>query len=63
MRAPDDVLLDYWPFVEFLGHVMRRNSDNFHATLVGLMIRFTADKCRQKRMVDIDDALFVLGGE
>jgi hypothetical protein len=42
---------------------MAGGSDQLHAALEGLMIRFRSDESGKKRMVDIDHAQQVLGDE
>src|SRR5581483_2704762 len=56
-------LLDDRPVVELLGHVVAGGADQLDAALVRLVIRLRADERRQERMVDVDDAVAILGDE
>ncbi len=51
------VLLDDRPGVEFGGHVMTGRADDFHAAIVGRVIGPGSGEGRQKRMMDVDDAV------
>ena len=51
------VLLDDRPVVELFRDVVRSRSNQLHSSLKGLLVWLCAYKRRQKRMIDVDDAL------
>ena len=51
----DDVLLDDWTFIQIVRGIVRRGSDDFHASVIGLPIGIGADESGQEGVVDIDD--------
>src|SRR5258706_12058124 len=55
MADSHDVLLDDGAVVQLLRHVVARGSNQLDAPVIRLMIRTRPDKCRQKRVVNIDD--------
>src|SRR5579863_2569860 len=59
MRDTDHVLLDDWSVVEYFGDVMAGCADELDAALESLMIRARSNKRRQKRVVNVDNALRV----
>src|SRR6476661_1036139 len=56
MTGRNDLLRNDRTFVQFIGHKMRRSANQFYAALECLTVWAGAGECRQKRMVDIDDA-------
>src|SRR5271157_822848 len=54
---PDHILLDDGAVVEHFGNVMTGGADDLHSTLKGLMVGAGANKRRQKRVVNVDDAM------
>src|ERR1700686_2745199 len=57
VRDADDVLFDDRAVVQDFGNVVAGCPDQLYAALKGLMIRACAHKCRQERVVNVDDAL------
>ncbi len=55
----DNVLLDNGAVVQDFRNVMSGCADQLDAALERLVVRLRADKGRQKRMMDVDDALRV----
>ena len=58
MSHTRDVLVNDRPFVEFARGVMRGSSDQLHPTRMRLMIWPPSRKCRQERVMDVDDGSF-----
>ena len=50
-----DVLLDDGTFVQISRDVMARGANQFHATIIRLVVRPGPNKTRQKAVVDVDD--------
>jgi len=59
----DHILFDDGPFIEIVGNEVCGSTDNFHTALERLPVGFRTDKCRQEGMVNVDDALTVVGHE
>src|SRR6185295_6766195 len=57
----DDVLGDDWPGVEVVGDDVSCGADDFDTAHISLVIGFSADECRQERMVDIDHPVAITG--
>ena len=57
VRDPDHILFNDRPGVKIGCHVMACGSDQFHSSLIGLMIGLGTDECREERMVYIYDAV------
>ena len=57
------ILLDDGAIVEDFRNVMTGRADQLHTTRKRLMIRFGTNKCRQKRVVNINDSLWILVDE
>ena len=57
------VLLDDRAGIKFSGHIMAGRTDDLHATLKGRVIGTRPGERRQERMVDIDNALWVVTHE
>ena len=60
MRDAHQVLLDNRTIVENFRDVVAGGANQLHSPLKSLVVRFGADKGRQERMVDVDDALRIL---
>ena len=56
-------LFDDWTFIEIHGHVVTRGPDQLHSAQEGLMVRFGADESGEKRMMNVDDAIGLVGNE
>ena len=56
-------LFDDWTFIQIHGHVVACGPDQFHAAQEGLMVGLGADEGGKKRMMDIDNAIGILGNE
>ena len=50
-----DVLLDDGTFIQIVRGIVRRGSDDFHASVIGLPIGVGADERGQEGVMDIDD--------
>src|SRR6267154_1955895 len=57
------VLSDDRTLVQVHRHEMGRNSNDFHALLVGLTVRLRAGKTRKQRGMDVDDLVFIAPDE
>ncbi len=58
-----DILLDDGAVVEDFGDVVAGGADELDAALEGLVVRARANEGRQKRMMDVDDALRIAADE
>ncbi len=63
VRHSGDILFDDRSFIEVAGHVVRRGTDDLHATIMRLAIRVGADECGEERVVDVDHLAVPLVGE
>jgi hypothetical protein len=67
VRDPYDVLLDDGAVIQHFCNVVCGRPDQLDSALESLMVWLGADKCRQKRMMDVDNlpriALDELGGK
>ena len=61
MRDARHILFDDRTGIQLSRHIVRRGTDDLHTALVGLMVGFRTDECRQERVVDVDDVVRVLG--
>src|SRR2546423_11824425 len=58
VRNPNNILLNDWPIVEHLGDVVTGGANQLHTALECLMVRPRADKCRKKRVLNVDNPLW-----
>src|SRR5438309_4367622 len=54
-----DILLDDGSIVEDFRYVVACSADQLHAPFERLMIGLAPNECRQKRMMNIDDSLWI----
>jgi hypothetical protein len=54
MRDAHDILFNDWSLVQSRGHIMTRRSNQLDPALKSLVIRFSTNESRKKRMVNID---------
>src|ERR1700683_2131461 len=59
MRDADHVLLNDRTIVEHLGHGVAGRADHFDSTIERLMVRTGTDECRQERVMDVDNPLWI----
>src|SRR6476659_4200239 len=57
MRDADYILLDDWPVIEDLGHIVAGRADQLHTALERLMVRPCPDERWKERVVDVDNLL------
>src|SRR6185312_7180718 len=63
MGNSDNVLLNDWPIVEHLRHVVARSANQLDAAHKCLMIRLRSHKGWKERVMDINHATGILGDE
>ncbi len=54
MVHADHILFDDRTLIQLLCHIMTRSADDLHSPFIGLLIRRTARKGRQERMMNVD---------
>ena len=57
MCDADNILLNNRTRIQFGGDVVTCRTDNFHASVVCLMVRLRTNKCRKQRMMNIDNPM------
>src|SRR5438105_3029273 len=55
-----DILVDNRAVIEVAGDIVRGGPDQFYSAFIGHGKRIGADKCREKTMMYIDDAIGIM---